>query len=77
MTTPTRRRRIPAARFKAQCLRLLADVSETRRALVVTKRGRAVAMVVPMPAEDSDLKGSILWQGDLVAPLDEEWDVEK
>ena len=76
MSFPTRRR-VPVSRFKAQCLRLLDDVRTSRRELVVTKRGRPVAMVVPVPSYVPDLKGSGLWQGDLVEPLDEEWGVEK
>ncbi len=35
-------RSIPAARFKAQCLRLLDEVAETGETIVVTKRGYTV-----------------------------------
>ena len=40
-------RSIPASQFKAQCLALLDEVAETRQPLVVTKRGKPVAKVVP------------------------------
>jgi prevent-host-death family protein len=76
--SPSGGRRIPASRFKARCLALLDDVARSRRALVVTKRGRPVAMVVPVsaPADAPDLRGSVVRQGDLVTPLDEDWDAE-
>jgi prevent-host-death family protein len=49
---------ITASQFKARCLRLLDEVSETGETLVVTKRGRPVARVVPALTPD-DLSGSV------------------
>jgi prevent-host-death family protein len=40
-------RSIPASEFKAKCLALLDEVAEKKETLVVTKRGRPVARVVP------------------------------
>lgn len=40
-------RPISASEFKAKCLALLDEVAETRETLVVTKRGKPVARVVP------------------------------
>lgn len=37
-----------ASTFKAQCLALLDEVATSRRSIVVTKRGRPVARVVPL-----------------------------
>ncbi len=63
-----------AGEFKAKCLALLDDVAETGRPLLVTKRGRAVARVTSVSAsERPSLKGSVLHQGDLIAPIDERW----
>lgn len=39
---------IPAGRFKQQCLALLDEVASSRNPIVVTKRGRPVARVVPI-----------------------------
>jgi prevent-host-death family protein len=39
---------IPAGEFKAHCLRLLDRVKNRRRPLVITKRGKPVARVVPL-----------------------------
>lgn len=41
-------RKIPAGVFKAQCLALLDDVRDSRTEIVVTKRGKPVARVVPI-----------------------------
>jgi prevent-host-death family protein len=43
-------RTVPAAIFKAKCLALLGEVAASRQPLVVTKRGRAVARLVPVEA---------------------------
>jgi len=51
-------RSIRASEFKAKCLALLDEVAETRQPLVVTKRGRPVARVVPTE-EPPSLIGSI------------------
>ena len=72
MTMKRRAKRVGAAEFKARCLALLDEVSETGRHLVVTKRGRPVAEVAPVEAVPS-LAGSVLREKDLIAPLDESW----
>lgn len=69
---------VPAVKFKAQCLALLDEVERTSRPIIVTKRGRPVAQVAPLPARKRPkLKGSIVFQGDLVSPLDEIWDADR
>jgi prevent-host-death family protein len=71
-------RSIPAARFKAQCLKLLDEVAETGETIVVTKRGRPVAKVEPME-EPPSLRGSVIYlvsDEELIAPIDEVWNAE-
>ena len=66
---------IPAAKFKAQCLALLDEVQSTRQALVITKRGKPVAQLVPTPATRKlplgTLRGRTL--GDIVNFSEPEW----
>jgi prevent-host-death family protein len=50
---------IPAGEFKQRCLALLDQVAETGQPIVVTKRGRPVARVVPMDTLGNPLEGSI------------------
>jgi antitoxin (DNA-binding transcriptional repressor) of toxin-antitoxin stability system len=50
-----------AGRFKDQCLKALDDVARTKSALVITKRGRPVAKLVPVTtAPPRSLAGSVL-----------------
>lgn len=42
---------VMASRFKQQCLRLLDQVAATRVRLLITKRGKPVALVIPVPEE--------------------------
>ena len=69
---------VAATEFKARCLVLLEEVRQTRQSLLVTRHGKPVAEIIPyMPKDagtDNPLKGSVLFQGDLVSPLDEKWD---
>lgn len=51
--------RIPAGEFKQKCLALLDRVSETGESLVVTKRGRPVARVVPVESPPAPIRGSL------------------
>ena len=52
---------IGASDFKARCLRILEEVAERKETVVVTKRGRPVAKVVPIETERRPLKGR--WKG--------------
>jgi len=71
---------IPAVEFKAKCLKLLDQVAETHETLVITKHGKPVAQLVPAPSEDTifgSMRGSILYMGDVISPIDVEWDAMK
>jgi prevent-host-death family protein len=48
---------IAAAKFKEQCLALLDEVDED--GIVITKRGRPVAKLIPIRAESASLIGSL------------------
>jgi prevent-host-death family protein len=70
---------IPAGTFKARCLAIMDEVAAKRQAVVITKRGKPVAKLVPVEKEKDDIfgfmkgKGRIL--GDVVSPIisPEEW----
>jgi prevent-host-death family protein len=51
-------RSIPASEFKAKCLALLDEVAEKGQPLVVTKRGKPVARVLPVE-EPRSLLGTV------------------
>jgi len=70
---------IPAGKFKVHCLAIMDEVQAKRQAVVITKRGKPVAKLVPVEQEKDDifgfLKGKIEITGDVVAPAftPEEW----
>jgi prevent-host-death family protein len=71
---------IAAGEFKSKCLKLLDQVAEERQTLVITKHGRPVAQLVPMPPKVElfgAMRGSVLWAGDIVSPLENEWEACK
>jgi prevent-host-death family protein len=65
-------RKMAAGRFKATCLAVMDEVQKTRREVIVTKRGKPVAKMVPVePAKDElfgFLKGKGKITGDIVKP---------
>ena len=69
---------IPAGEFKAHCLRLMDEVQESRRELVITKHGRPVAKLVPVDDVPHDafaaMRGSVRYEGDIVAPDPGAWE---
>ena len=71
---------VPATAFKDSCLQLIDRVQQTREEIVVTKYGRPVAKLVAYDQVKTPLfgylAGSVTIHGDILAPLDEEWDAE-
>jgi prevent-host-death family protein len=68
---------IGAGDFMAKCLQLLDEVAEGREPLVITKSGKPVAKVVPMPPKvklRGALKGTVLFEGDIVSLLENKWE---
>jgi prevent-host-death family protein len=66
-------RTIPAGEFKARCLRVMEDVKKYRTPVVITKKGRAVAKLVPPDAPATDVFGCMAGTarivGDVQAPV--------
>ena len=73
MTMKPRKREIPAGEFKAKCLALLDEVETQGRELIVTKRGRPDARVVPLYTKRRSLNGSLVHEEDLLSPVEVTW----
>jgi prevent-host-death family protein len=71
-------KKIAAGEFKAKCLTLMEDVRFTRQPIVITKRGKPVAKLVPAddaaPEFIGRLKGVFEVVGDLDADPPEMWE---
>ena len=74
-------KQIKASEFKAKCLRLLDEVAESGEILVITKHGRPVAELGPAKKRPKTLfgahKGMFEIKGDIIEPLDVEWEAER
>jgi prevent-host-death family protein len=76
---PMKTKTMPAGEFKIHCLAIMDEVAAKRQAVIITKRGKPVAKLVPVEKEKDDIfgfmkgKGRIL--GDVVSPIisPEEW----
>jgi prevent-host-death family protein len=71
-------RHIAATDFKANCLRLMDEVARERKPIVITKRGKPIAKLVPVEEETRDLFGYMAGTakicGDIVGPIEDlEW----
>jgi prevent-host-death family protein len=74
-------KRMPAGEFKARCLAVMEDVSKTREPVLITKRGRPIAKLMPAEPVKQDfigrLEGRVRITGDIESPVEpaEAWEV--
>lgn len=71
---------VPAGEFKAKCLKMIDEVAEKGKPIVVTKRGKPLVKVIPIPSQADfvgSMRGSVLWEGDIISPIDVEWEAMK
>jgi prevent-host-death family protein len=72
---------IKASEFKAKCLALIDEINATRQPVIITKRGKPVAKLVPYrsdkPSPLGIWKGRIEIKGDIISPIDVEWEAMK
>jgi len=73
-------RTFSAANFKAKCLKIMDSVEKERVQVIITKRGRPVAKLVPYdekpPSVFGYMAGTVEICGDIVTPIDVRWDAE-
>lgn len=73
---------IGAGEFKAKCLGIIDEVNRTGEPVTITKRGKPVARIVPVERPRAidpvgSMKGTFEIVGDIISPIDVEWDVMK
>ena len=71
-----------ASEFKAKCLAVMDQVAESGQAVVVTKNGKPLVELVPHKPKAKRgllglLKGELVIKGDIMSPIDVEWDAMK
>lgn len=76
-----KQRTIPAAEFKAKCLKVMETVRATGEEVVITKHGKPVARLVPVEYPSRPLfgrnAGLTIYEGDVISPIDVEWEAER
>jgi prevent-host-death family protein len=74
-------REVGAAEFKARCLELMSEVERLGTEIVITRHRKPVARLVPAQPKGTRfcgcLKGMIIWEGDIVSPIDVEWPADE
>lgn len=72
---------INASVFKAKCLKLMEEVNESGKAIVILKNGKPISKLVPYKSRPQSLfglhKGSVRSLDDLIEPVEMPWEVEQ
>lgn len=75
--------RIPAAEFKANCLKIMDEVEKSHDPVIITKRGRPVAKLVPVESPGAKRKplfgymaGEATLLGDVVSMPKTVWEAD-
>lgn len=70
-----------AGEFKAKCLKVMDQVNTTREPVLITKKGRPVAKLVPVETPAKEIFGCLAGRfeivGDIESPIEppEAWEV--
>jgi prevent-host-death family protein len=78
--TEVKMKKIAAGEFKAKCLTIMENVRKNREPILITKRGRPLAKLVPAeePSEEflGRLEGVVRIVGDIESPIEppEAWE---
>lgn len=71
------------SQFKTHALKIIDNVSKTEEIIVITKRGKPLAQIIPYKDTVSDhtpgkLSDTLVFEKDIVSPLGEDmWDASK
>ena len=72
-------KKMAAGSFKVHCLAVMDEVQSKRQSVLITKRGKPVAKLVPVDKQTDDIFGFLAGKGkvigDVVSPVfsPEEW----
>ncbi|NTV54792.1 MAG: type II toxin-antitoxin system Phd/YefM family antitoxin [Syntrophaceae bacterium] len=71
---------LSVSEFKATCLAVLEDVKKHKKRVLITKRGKPIAEIVPYESTKKQipLKETVRFVGDIVSPVAEnDWEVSR
>jgi prevent-host-death family protein len=75
----TKLRKIEASELRKNCVAILREIEETGNRVIITKNGRPVAELVPHNPNKlyGILKDQMEIVGDIISPIDVEWEALK
>jgi prevent-host-death family protein len=71
---------LTVSKFKATCLAVVEEVATSKKPVIITKRGKPIAELVPYAeaTEQTPLKDTVAFIGDIISPVAaEDWEVIK
>jgi prevent-host-death family protein len=59
------------SKFKATCLAVVEEVAKSKQPVIIAKRGKPIAELIPYEAEteSTPLEDTVAFMGDLVSPV--------
>jgi prevent-host-death family protein len=62
---------LSVSEFKAKCLSVLQDVQKQKKRIIITKRGKPIAEVIPYKSEEKEipLEDTVVYMGDIISPV--------
>ena len=73
--------KVAVSKFKSHCLEILKNLEKSKTSIIITKRNKPIATVSPFQNKKDSIfvilknKGEV--KGDIVSPIDEEWEANK
>lgn len=72
--------KISISQFKSHCLEIIEKLQSNGQSIIITKRDKAVAKVLPIDSKKVSLFGMLKNKAEIKAnildPIDEKWDAE-
>ncbi|WP_367363844.1 type II toxin-antitoxin system Phd/YefM family antitoxin [Candidatus Tisiphia endosymbiont of Nedyus quadrimaculatus] len=72
--------KIAISQFKSHCLEIIAKLQVNGQSVIITKREKAIAKVLPIDTKKVSLFGMLKnkaeIKADILEPIDEKWNVE-
>jgi prevent-host-death family protein len=62
--------KIPAAQFKAKCLAVMDQVSQSGQPVIITKHGKPVVKLVPVEIDGKDIFGFMAGKARIVGDIE-------
>jgi prevent-host-death family protein len=72
--------KVAISQFKARCLEMIEKLQADQQPIIITKRDKPIAKVVPFDSKKTSLFGMLKnkaeIKGDIIAMIDEKWDAQ-